>query len=284
MLILLIPAGAAALYAAGSLGLKRAMAAGASPRQVLVLSTLILGGFALPLWFIFPGRWELSGILAAVAAGIALFVGRFFAVKALEKGDLSVVVPLLGMKTLFVALGSAFTGATSVDGRLIFAAALASAGVALLQRAPRQEARSMGRAILFAGAASALFAVTDVITQSYARSVGVGVFQPVLMLTLCLCLPFLGGTFKLTPKLSAGARRPMTLGSILIGFQTTLVILTIGLSGQATLVNIIYSTRALWSVGLDCWQGGETARLFWVSRLGGAVLLTGAIVLALLGR
>ena len=72
------------------------------------------------------------------------------------------------------------------------------------------------------------------------------------------------------------------IGSAIIGFQAPLVIMLIGLFGQATLINILYATRTLWSVAVDAWRGEGNARQYWITRLGGAVLLLGAIVLALL--
>jgi hypothetical protein len=59
------------------------------------------------------------------------------------------------------------------------------------------------------------------------------------------------------------------------------VILLIGLFGEATLINILYATRTIWSVGVDAWKGEGNAREFWLARLAGALLLMGAIVLAL---
>jgi hypothetical protein len=56
----------------------------------------------------------------------------------------------------------------------------------------------------------------------------------------------------------------------------------IGLFGQATLINILYATRTIWSVAIDAWRGEGNAREFWLARSTGALLLMGAIILALL--
>jgi hypothetical protein len=66
-----------------------------------------------------------------------------------------------------------------------------------------------------------------------------------------------------------------------MGFQTTMVIMTIGLTGQATLVNILYSTRSLWSVLIDRLSGGKGAKEFLIARSIGAILLTAAVILAM---
>lgn len=277
MLAFIVPICAACLYSLGSLGMKRAMDHKSSAWRVLLVSNLILAAWAIPLIFIFPGKWDPAGFVAAVVAGAALFAGRVFSVKALEIGDLSVVVPLLGMKTLCVAIGSLLVGAGSISFKLVIAAALASAGVALLQRGPKTAAKAMRKAMLFALISSMLFAVTDVAVQGYARTMGIGVFQPVMLAVVCLMLPLLGRPLPAPPD----AKRPLLAGSTVMGFQTTLVIMTIGLTGQATLVNILYSTRSLWSVLIDRLAGGKGAKEFLLTRSVGAILLTAAVVLAM---
>lgn len=277
MIAVIVPVCAACLYSLGSFGMKRAMDRKASAWRVLLVSNIILALWAIPLLFVFPGRWDAGGFVAALVAGAALFAGRVFSVKALEIGDLSVVVPLLGMKTLCVAIGSILVGAASISAKLVIAAALASLGVALLQRGPKTAARAMRKAILFAFASSVLFAVTDVAVQGYAKTMGIGLFQPVMLAAVCLLLPLLGRPAPAPPE----ARRPLLAGSAVMGFQTTLVIMTIGLTGQATLVNILYSTRSLWSVAVDRLSGGRGAKEFLIPRLLGALLLTAAVILAL---
>jgi len=277
MIAVIVPICAACLYSLGSFGMKRAMDRKASSWRVLLVSNIVLALWAIPLLFVFPGRWDFSGFIAALVAGAALFAGRVFSVKALEIGDLSVVVPLLGMKTLCVAIGSILVGASAISVKLVVAAALASAGVALLQRGPKTAARAMRKAMLFALFSSILFAVTDVAVQGYAKTLGIGLFQPVMLGTVCLLLPLLGRPAPAPP----GARKPLLAGSAVMGFQTTLVIMTIGLTGQATLVNIIYSTRSLWSVAVDRLTGGKGAKEFLLQRSLGALLLTAAVILAL---
>lgn len=274
----LVPLFAAFLYAAGSLGMKQAMERGASSWKVMAVSNLAIAAWSLPLFFLFPGTWNASAALAAVLAGAALFGGRIFAVKALEHGDLSVVAPLLALKTLLVALLSMMTRPESVDMRLLLAAALATAGVALVQKSPSTGFAGHRKAVVFAAAASLLFAITDVIVQKFASLMGIGFFQPLMFLAVCLFVPFLrrGGA---TP---GGAGRPMVLGSAVLGLQTTMVLVAIGVTGQATLVNIVYSTRALWGVAVDFFAGGKTVRLLAGWRIAGAVLLVAAVIVALL--
>ena len=277
-MFLILPACAAALYALGSMGLKLSMLRGTPPRRVMAVSNIAMAAWSLPLVFFFPGTWNLQAWLAAVAAGAALFVGRIFAVKALEAGDLSVVAPLLGMKTILVAALSMVLFPFEITTSLLLSALMASAGVALLQIGPAERRRGTRAAALYALGASLLFAITDILVQGSARTLGIGFFQPTLFLTVAVMIPLLGRH----GRAPVGAHGPLLAGSVLMGFQTSLVILVIGIFGQAALVNVIYSTRSLWAVVVDRALGEPHIRRFMIPRTIGALLVTGAVVLAIL--
>jgi uncharacterized membrane protein YdcZ (DUF606 family) len=70
-----------------------------------------------------------------------------------------------------------------------------------------------------------------------------------------------------------------------MGFQTSLVIFLIGYTGQAVLINIVYSSRALWTVIIDRFFGrGDEVEAFFKTRLLGAALLLTAIVIVIFQR
>lgn len=279
-MILIFPAFAACLYAVGSMGLKRSMMAGTVPRRVMAISNIAMALWSLPLFFIFGGTWHFEAWLMAVGAGCALFAGRIFAIKALEVGDVSIVAPLLGMKTVLVAVLSMVFFPFEMTPVLLLSAVLASGGIVLLQRGPVERKAGTRKAALYAMGASLLFAITDISVQGSAKLLGVGYFLPTLFLTVAVLVPLLGRHAAPPPT----GKKPLMFGSVIIGFQTTLMVLVIGLAGQATLVNIIYSTRALWSVIVDRVAGEPHIRDFMVSRLIGAFLVTAAVVSAILSK
>ena len=70
-----------------------------------------------------------------------------------------------------------------------------------------------------------------------------------------------------------------------MGFQTSLVILLIGLTWQAVLINIIYASRAIWTVVVDRLYGrGEAVAAFFKWRLLGAALLVVSIIIVIFLR
>lgn len=280
-IIFICAAGAAGLYASGSLQIKRSLTNGARKRNAIAVTNIAMALWSLPLFFISRGDFELQAWITAIFAGVALFLGRILSVKSLEIGDLSIVGPLLGLKTLLVALFSFATGQTEMTLWLWVAAISATSGVILLQRGPINLRKLRRSAALYAAGASVLFALCDILVVEARGQLGIGWLSPTLFITVALLVPFLGKQTK-PPEESI---KPMYLGSAIMGFQTTLVIFLIGITGQALLINIVYSSRALWTVVVDRFYGrGPGIAEFFFSRLFGASLLVAAIVIVIFQR
>ncbi len=281
MLIAFGALGAAVLYAVGYLELKGSIHHGATSKRVTIFSNYAMAAWSMPLAFLalfLPTHPNWESALAACAAGASLFIGRICTVKALAKADLSISAPLLGAKTILVALFSILLLHTEISWKLMLAAAMTVIALTLLQTGPDHNRHHRRAAVGWAMAASILFALVDVLTQGYARQSGVAFFQPVMFVVLAAMTPLLGST----PPAPPVAKKRLLIGGAVIGFQAPLVIMLIGLFGQATLINILYATRTLWSVGIDAWKGEGNARDYWIARLSGALLLLGAIILALM--
>jgi hypothetical protein len=173
-------------------------------------------------------------------------------------------------------------------------AVLTSLAVTLLSITPTPMAKSwwprkFDRATtLWALLAAFFFALTDIVVQKFARLLGVGWFQPLMFSTLALLtpllfLPKLPRPFSLYTLLPVPSRPSTMVGSAVIGFQTSLVILVIGIFGHATATNVVYAARGLWAVLLEGAAGGGAAandRRILILRLTGAALLLAAVALA----
>ena len=291
---LALPLLASLLYAVGSWGLKLGLRRGARPSMVTALSNLSMAGWSAPLIFFFPGQPNASGFWGAILAGTALFLGRICAIRALSHGDLSHATPLLGTKTVFVAVLTSFFLDDPITPGLMAGAVLTSLAVTLLSITPTPMAKSwwprkFNRATTFwALLAAFFFALTDIVVQKFARLLGVGWFQPLMFFTLALLTPLLFISRLRHPSslqaLLPASSRPSTIGgSAVIGFQTSLVILVIGIFGHATATNVVYAARGLWAVLLEGAAGGGAAandRRILILRLTGAALLLAAVALA----
>jgi len=291
---LALPLLASLLYAVGSWGLKLGLRRGARPGIVTALSNLSMAGWSAPLILFFPGQPNASGFWGAILAGTALFLGRTCAIRALSHGDLSHATPVLGTKTVFVAVLTSFFLDDPITPGLMAGAILTSLAVTLLSITPTPLAKSwwpgkFDRATtLWALLAAFFFALTDIVVQKFARLLGVGWFQPLMFSTLALLTPLLFLSKLPRPNslhaLLPPPSRPGTLaGSAVIGFQTSLVIFVIGIFGHATATNVVYAARGLWAVLIEGAAGGGSAandRRILILRLTGAALLLAAVALA----
>jgi drug/metabolite transporter (DMT)-like permease len=173
-------------------------------------------------------------------------------------------------------------------------AVLSSLAVALLSLSPgllhgKKEGAALDRSAAgWALLAAFFFGLTDIIVQRFAKMLGVGWFQPLMFATLVLLTPllFLPEILrrKNRPALLPGPARAGALGgSVVIGFQTSLVVFVIGFFGHATATNVVYATRGLWAILLEGALGGGSAyhdKRVLAVRLTGAALLLASVALA----
>ncbi len=291
---LALPLIASFFYALGSWGLKLGLRRGATPGLITAISNLAMAGWSAPLVLLFPGTPHSQGFLGAFWAGVSLFLGRACAIRALAKGDLSLATPVLGMKTIFVALLTVTLLGEPVGAGLMAGATLSSLAVALLSLSPgilhaEKKGAAVDRAtVTWSLLAAFFFGLTDVTVQRFAKMLGVGWFQPLMFATLValsplLFAPALLGRQKAVSLLPGPARAGALGGSVVIGFQTSLVVFVIGFFGHATATNVVYATRGLWAILLEGSLGGGSTyhdKRVLAVRLAGAALLLASVALA----
>ena len=290
MTYLLMPFAASLLYVFGAIWLKDASIRGVGVWRTTVVTNVIFAIVFSSLWLmggrlLSPAEW----FQPAAAAGLFL-AGQVAALLALQRGDVSVATPVMGLKVVLVAFFVTIILKERVPGSVWIAAALSSLGVILLSR--RGEGAPAGGtlpALVYGALAAAAFALFDVLVQQWAPKWGPGRFLPIMMGFV--------GLYSLVPlaldrePVPAGAWRPLLLGGLFVAVQGALFISSLALFARATTINVVYSARGLWSVvvvwAIGHWFGNRerdqgTAVLR--SRLLGAALLLGAIVLVVTAR
>lgn len=245
---------------------------------------------------IFQPLWLLGGNLPPelwwqpLVVGLLFTIGQWLSFTAIDRGDVSIVAPVLGLKTLLVAiLVTAFAG-ERLRWQLWAAAVLASLGIALLnQSGGRAAHHNVGRTIVTAGLSAAVFAVFDVLVQQWSPAWGLGRFIPLVMgVSGVLSIAFVP---RFRAPLSAIPRPAwpwLLIGSAALGAQSIMFVSTVAHWGHAAPANVLYSSRGLWTV-LLVWAFGHWVKsreqhlgrrvLTW--RLSGAFLMMSAIVLVL---
>lgn len=287
---LLIALVAAFCYAASAILVKIGLSRGLGTWAVVFFGNMLMGLAFLPFLFFGHDSWNPAGLPVAVGAGLLFFAGQVGTFRSLASGDVSIATPALASKVVFVALLSAALTGKNPDPDLWLAVGLTMAGVVLLHQGPRTHASHPLRTLGWALFAALVYAGADVLMQTDARRTGVTLFLPVMFATVALVsFPLLLPRVLTSPPPRPGAWRWASGGLVLLAAQAVGVAAAIGLSGDATSVNVVYSSRGLWSLLLLLLVArhlgvAETAlgRRTFLLRLAGSLLVLGAVALVLL--
>lgn len=288
---LLLPLACALTYVLGALAVKRATAFGVGVWRTSFLSNVAIALLFVPVWFGFGGQvrpW--ADYWQPAVTALLFFGGQAFTFLALKNGDVSVTTPVMGTKVILVALFSSLLRVGEVPLQWWIGAALSTAAIALLHLGGESHRRHVGRTVLLAFCSATSFSLGDVFLQKWVPVWGLGSYFPPMFLIValmsCAFVPFFSAPLSAMP---AAAWRWVGPGALLLAVNNAGVVLAIMLVGSATVVNIIYSARGLFSV-LLVWlighwftndekhRGGRVLRL----RLAGAGLMVAAIVLVLI--
>lgn len=287
--VLWAPLACAACYSLGSLALKGASERGLGPWRITFASNLTMGLLFLPLLLAggsFSPGWHPAQPLLT---GALFFAGQICTFLALDRGDASVATPVLGSKVMFVTCFAAVGGTQPIPSGWWAGAALCTLALALLGSGPRHHRGRTLPAAGYAVAAAAFYALTDVLVQRWVPLWGAGRYIPAMFGCVALLSPLLIPRFRRPLReVGPGAVPWLALGSVLIAAQALGMALTLGNYGQAPLVNILYSTRGIWTILLvvlaGSWLGNterHVGRRLLAARTVGALLLLAAVAVAL---
>ncbi len=290
-LALLIPFACALIYVFGALAVKRAAMFGVGVWRTSFLSNWAVALLFVPVWFWQHGQIHPVGDYWQPALIALLFLGgQSFLFIGLSRGDVSVLTPVLGTKVIFVALLSSLLRVGDVPLRWWIGAALSTTAIGLLHLGEEAKHRKIGWTVFMATCSAASFSLSDVLLQKWLPVWGAGSFLPPLFLIVgVVSFAFVPLFSAPLTELSVSAWRWVGPGVLLMALNNAGIVLAIGIIGNATAVNIVYSVRGLFSVVLVWWLGhwfsseekhlaGRVLRF----RLIGSALMAAAIVLVLI--
>lgn len=288
LLPVLLPLVAAMVYVIGALLAKRSAELGSGVWRTAFVSNLVSAvffAFLLPL----GGTFHADLLWQPALVAVFYLLGQLLNFLALQKGDVSVATPVMGLKIILVAVFTTLLLTSGVSVKLWIAAGLSSVAIALLNRPDGTPHHHVGRTILFSAGSAAMFAIFDVLVQKWSPAWGLGRFLPVMLGFVALFSAVFVPLFQAPLWELPRAAWSWLLGAcVFIGLQSLIFVSTIARFGGATTANVIYSSRGLWSV-VGVWAIGHwfsnreqhlgATVLRW--RLAGAVLMMAAIALVL---
>jgi drug/metabolite transporter (DMT)-like permease len=286
---LLMPLLAAAGYTVSSLFFKKGYGEGASAAQAFhwanLLGMLLLGGTA----FLGTGMAWADAWRPALVAGL-IYAGSLATFAAIRAGDVSLVTPLLGAKVVFVALVTPWIIGSGLSWLVWLACFLAAAGIFLMGKMDFATGQGKGQAVGYCLISCAFFAVSDVILQKWAPEYGGYTFLGSLAALVGIySLIHLGITGFSGLRLPPGARKSIVWGGVLLAAQGITMGVALGFFHDAARVNVVYGSRGLWSLFLVWFVGkrfgnaeATDSKEAFGWRIGGCLLVTAGIVLALL--
>lgn len=285
---LLLPLVAAVGYAVASLLLKKALVEGAHPMACFHINNWASTTLFLPMALLEsqPVAWHLWWI--PVSVGVLFFTGGLFTFIAMQRGDVSLVTPVLGSKVVFVALGVSLFIAGGMKPLMWVAAFITTAGIFLMSATDFKTPKGgrLAGPVVMALVSAAFFAFADVFLQRHAPEVGPKTFLALMSGTTGV-LSVLAVTLlpKPPPIPWNRATRWSIAGSSLVAVQSLLIGISLAFFNDAVGVNVVYATRGMWSLAVVALLGPmlgnqerhESGRVYGIRVMAGVLLMTGVI-------
>lgn len=279
------------LYTIAALFSKHAINVGAGAMRITFIANFIAVIIFLPLLLLDTQILDPSLWWAPVVSGIANFAGMSLTFATIRVGDISIQTPLMGSKILIVAVLVTLIYSTPVPTPWWIAAFVAVVAIALLgkSRSANSDPTVILKTIILALLSSLSFAICDVFMGMEAEAFGEVMYLLIMISITAIAslafLPFFRGGLTQIPK---EAWRWIILGSVIMGLEELILYGAIAFYGNPTAMNILYSSRGIWSIFLiwtvghwfkntEKHAGGAMMR----RRLIGAALLLVAIIIVL---
>lgn len=291
-LYLLIPLGAAIVYALGSILVKRALKEGVRMDQTFHITNFAVGLVFLPFLFLETKEIDWSLLWKPVTMGAVFFVGNWLTFEGIKRGDVSLVTPIMGTKVVFVAIGTVVLTGMMPSVPLWIAAFFTAAGIFLMGLADLRGGSKVAFTVAITLSSACMFGLCDVLVSWWSADFGAPTFLAIGSIVVAL-ISVVMWLLQNRPslRLSRTQRFWTWWAAFLIGIQAIGMGIALSYFNDATGVNVVYASRGLWTIVLVVVFGvalgnsefRDTGRAF-LWRVVGTVVLTTAIVIAVIDR
>ncbi len=291
---LLFPLVAAIGYAIASLLLKKALTEGARPMACFHINNWTSTLAFLPLAFFEtqPVNWQ--DWYLPVGLGVLFFIGGWFTFIAMQRGDVSLVTPVLGSKVVFVALGASLFIADSMKPLMWLAAFITTGGIFMMSATDFKTPKGARLAgpVVMALISAALYAFADVFLQKWAPSFGPKTFLALLAGTTGVLSLISMTLLPNRPPIPWNRATQWSIGgSALIAAQSMTLGLSLAYFNDAVGVNVVYATRGMWSLAVVALLGPllgnrerhDSGKAYGI-RIVAALLLMAGVICAVISR
>ncbi len=272
---------AGAFYSLSALLCKRGLEMGCGTIRSLIFSNVVMALFFIPYPILESSFPNNENIMAGVFLGALFFLSQTACFFALQKGDASMVTPIMGSKSIFVAVFVSIFGLSGLPSIGTWVATILTAiAVALISW--KNDGTKLSTAPICLGLLSASgFGLTDALVPAMAQKliplqVLFMMFSTVGILSLLL-IPF---SEKSLLNLKKEGDRWMILSTIPMGIQAVLMSLAIGFYQVPAEANVFYACRGIWAIIMAIWIGkiiglkeSKTSKVLFYRRLAGAILI-----------
>lgn len=284
MLLLILPAISAFLYAVSVLFFKKL--SGIGPWRLTFLCNSAIAMVFAPLLFWGKGAIPWNEIYYPIICGAIFFLGQICVFFSIHRGDVSIATPVLGTKIVLVTVLASLIFKEDIPSAWWLSAALATLGVILLGISRPEHRERTLITLLYGSLAALCYALADVLIPHWVHHWHVAHFIPLMFITVFLLsfslIPFFSHPLREIPKWEW---KWIASACFLNALQSMLVALSIAITGLAAPVNIVYGSRGLWTIILIAlcghWLGIHEVHvsrpIFW-SRVIGAIILLSALV------
>ena len=290
----ILPLLAALAYTFSTLFFKQALSLGAGTMRVVFVTNFLAIPFFIPIliWNHCVLDWSFWPMLLLCALFNTLAMALTFI--TIKIGDISIQTPVMGSKVIMVAFLSIWMGMEVLNTAVWIASFLSVLAICILGKPDKLSGNN--KTLLLTVCCSLLtalsFAISDTLMAKYAAQFGEG---PFLMYTMiltaifsCGLIPFFEGKLVEMPKVSWFW---VFWGGVCMSLELIFYCYALAFYSNPTTINILYSSRGIWSVLLIWLMGGyfgntesQKGKSIMLQRLAGALVLFMAIILVIASK
>ena len=158
---------AAIVYTLATMCMKRSSNAGIGPWRTTVVWNGLLALFSLPCWFVADSPTTLSSLIIPLLMSFGFFLGQLLNALAIQKGDVSLVTPIMGTKVVFVSILAIFFLPDAMGATVWVGTLLAAMGIMLMRGSNHTERKRLLPSILLGLMSAASFGAFDIVMQKF---------------------------------------------------------------------------------------------------------------------